>query len=147
MATRVTRSSTKHAAPEVDDLITPPASKSPQKRQKTEPTPKHISKTNGDTTSSTSDKPTGRLQILEETGDIFDAPPNAVIIHACNCDGSWGGWIAKAFKQRYPKAFGEYVRICKEKGHALLDSGELIPPVDSPDFGRSNNEGCGRWDG
>lgn len=28
-----------------------------------------------------------KLMITEEVGDIFDAPDNAVIIHACNCLG------------------------------------------------------------
>ena len=52
-----------------------------------------------------------------------------MIIHACNCDGSWGAGIAKAFKDRYPEAFDEYKDHCDKHGEALIDSAQLIPPA------------------
>jgi hypothetical protein len=58
--------------------------------------------------------------ITEITGDIFDAPDNTVIIHACNCMGSWGAGIALAFKQRYPKAFQAYTQHCKSQDPTSL---------------------------
>lgn len=76
-------------------------------------------------------KPAETLSIEEAEGDIFDAPRNCLIIHACNCQGSWGAGIAKAFHDRYPKAYSEHVDHCREYGNDLLDSAQLIPPVDA----------------
>jgi ADP-ribose 1''-phosphate phosphatase len=56
--------------------------------------------------------PTGGL-VDEIEGDIFDAPEEAVLIHACNCQGSWGKGIAKAFKEKYPAAFEVYRSHCR----------------------------------
>ncbi|KAK3721014.1 ADP-ribose 1''-phosphate phosphatase [Vermiconidia calcicola] len=82
--------------------------------------------------SSTLQKPDELLQITEETGDIFDAPPNTLIIHACNCQGSWGAGIAKAFKDRYPKAYMQYVYHCRENDEdKLFGTAQMIPPVDA----------------
>ncbi|KAK3988165.1 ADP-ribose 1''-phosphate phosphatase, partial [Cladorrhinum sp. PSN332] len=45
--------------------------------------------------------------------DLFRAiPPGTVLIHACNAQGSWGGGIAKSFRQRYPGAFQVYKDHC-----------------------------------
>jgi ADP-ribose 1''-phosphate phosphatase len=71
------------------------------------------------------------LQITESTDDIFAAPPNTLLIHACNCDGSWGAGIAAAFKARYPKAYEVHADYCDEYGTALIESAQLIPPVDA----------------
>ncbi|KAL8906832.1 MAG: hypothetical protein Q9171_006112 [Xanthocarpia ochracea] len=35
----------------------------------------------------------------EHVGDIFDSPPNSILIHACNTKGSWGAGVAAAFKK------------------------------------------------
>ena len=69
--------------------------------------------------------------MVESTGDIFNAPPNTLIIHACNCDGSWGAGIAAAFKSLYPKAYAQYANHCDEYSPELIDSAQLIPPVDA----------------
>ncbi|KAK3638632.1 ADP-ribose 1''-phosphate phosphatase [Elasticomyces elasticus] len=74
------------------------------------------------------DKPDHVLVVTEEEGDIFDAPPNTLIIHACNCDGSWGGGIALAFKKHYPDAYGKYAAHCKRSGGDLVNTAYLIPP-------------------
>ncbi|KAF2838926.1 hypothetical protein M501DRAFT_919038, partial [Patellaria atrata CBS 101060] len=75
--------------------------------------------------------------IVEKTGDIFDAPPNSVIIHACNCKGHWGAGIAAAFKSHYPEAHkihASYCTHCPDK-LAPIGTAQLIPPVD----GEANN--------
>ncbi|OKL58438.1 ADP-ribose 1''-phosphate phosphatase [Talaromyces atroroseus] len=53
------------------------------------------------------------MKIAEIEGDLFDAPDGAALIHACNCLGSWGGGIAKSFKNKYPAAFKTYNAHCK----------------------------------
>ncbi|EMC91723.1 hypothetical protein BAUCODRAFT_43663, partial [Baudoinia panamericana UAMH 10762] len=71
-----------------------------------------------------------RLKLIEESGDIFDAPPNALLIHACNCQGSWGAGIAKAFKDSYGDAYHDYVDHCNEnKAESLIGTALLIPPA------------------
>jgi len=74
-------------------------------------------------------KPTS-LNIIEEIGDIFSAPKNTLIIHACNCQGSWGGGIALAFKKHYPRAFKVYAAQCKASSASeLLGTALLIAPT------------------
>ncbi|KAF2083467.1 hypothetical protein K490DRAFT_51567 [Saccharata proteae CBS 121410] len=73
---------------------------------------------------------------MEEVGDIFDAPENSVLIHACNSLGEWGAGIASAFQRRYPNAYKEHIKHCKgfEDGIAPTGTAQLIPPAngDSP---------------
>jgi ADP-ribose 1''-phosphate phosphatase len=70
--------------------------------------------------------------VIEKVGDIFDAPDDTVIIHACNCVGSWGAGIAAAFRTRYPKAFEIYKDHCKTYNpDQLIQRALLIPPKDS----------------
>ncbi|KAE9979682.1 hypothetical protein EG328_000732 [Venturia inaequalis] len=70
--------------------------------------------------------------ITDRVGDIFDAPDGAVIIHACNCMGSWAAGIAAAFKQRYPKAFAKYALHCKQNTpNSLWGTALLIPPMET----------------
>ncbi|KAE8392310.1 ADP-ribose 1''-phosphate phosphatase [Aspergillus alliaceus] len=52
--------------------------------------------------------------IREVQGDLFDAPDGAALIHACNCLGSWGNGIARAFTQKYPAAYGIYRTHCQK---------------------------------
>ncbi|KAF3101263.1 ADP-ribose 1''-phosphate phosphatase [Orbilia oligospora] len=63
-------------------------------------------------------------------GDIFAAPTNSVLIHACNCQGSWGAGIALAFKQLYPAAYRIYHNHCTNVSNpsSLLGTTLLIPP-------------------
>jgi ADP-ribose 1''-phosphate phosphatase len=69
--------------------------------------------------------------ITEKVGDIFDAPDDTVIIHACNCVGSWGAGIAAAFRERYPKAFDTYQNHCRNSTpDKLIQTALLIPPKD-----------------
>jgi ADP-ribose 1''-phosphate phosphatase len=81
------------------------------------------------------------IKLVEEEGDIFAAPPNTVLVHACNCIGSWGAGIALAFKKRYPEAFKLYQRHCKSTSpDELFGSALLIPPCEKT--GPSHYVGC-----
>ncbi|KAF3930867.1 hypothetical protein ABW19_dt0204263 [Dactylella cylindrospora] len=63
-------------------------------------------------------------------GDIFAAPANSVLVHACNCQGSWGAGIALAFKSKYPAAYRIYNTHCTTRSNpsSLLGTTLLIPP-------------------
>lgn len=85
------------------------------------------------------------LSITVHKGDLFqDAPEDTLLIHACNTQGSWGAGIARAFRDRYPKAYVIYRNFCIKEydpktnpiptGTALL-----IPPVDE---GKKHWIGC-----
>lgn len=69
---------------------------------------------------------TGGISITEIKGSIFDAPKGSILIHACNCMGSWGNGIAQEFSVRYPEAFSIYKIHCAIN-HAL-GTCLLIPP-------------------
>lgn len=45
-------------------------------------------------------------------GDLFAAPPNTILVHACNTVGSWGAGIALKFKKDYSLAYETYVAHC-----------------------------------
>ncbi|KAH7356110.1 hypothetical protein BKA66DRAFT_392778, partial [Pyrenochaeta sp. MPI-SDFR-AT-0127] len=85
------------------------------------------------------------VSLTVHKGDLFGgAPKNSLLIHACNTQGSWGAGIARAFRDRYPKAYVIYRNFCIKEhdprsnpiptGTALL-----IPPVDA---GKSHWIGC-----
>ncbi|KAK0652078.1 hypothetical protein B0T16DRAFT_405353 [Cercophora newfieldiana] len=72
-----------------------------------------------------------RIRVTEKVGDIFDAPPRSILIHACNAVGSWGGGIALAFRQHYPDAFKIYNGHCKRSvPQHLVGTALLIAPRD-----------------
>ncbi|KAL9593345.1 MAG: hypothetical protein Q9179_005937 [Wetmoreana sp. 5 TL-2023] len=50
--------------------------------------------------------------IEERIGNIFDSPPNSVLIHACNTKGHWGAGVALAFKKYSPSAYHRQKRHC-----------------------------------
>lgn len=70
------------------------------------------------------------LKVVEVSGDIFDAPKNTLLIHACNCKGHWGAGIAKAFYDRYPNAYEVYADYCDEHEYSLVGKAQLIQPTD-----------------
>jgi ADP-ribose 1''-phosphate phosphatase len=89
------------------------------------------SNTNVKNESRPSELPSTKMAVVEKVGDLFDAPDEAVLIHACNCIGSWGAGIAAAFKTRYPEAFIEYRQHCRSnKIENLNGSALLIPPLE-----------------
>lgn len=55
-------------------------------------------------------------------GSVFKAGPNAILVHACNAQGSWGAGVALQFKKKYPKAFEEYKNWCEKSPEALVGS-------------------------
>ena len=120
----------------------PPKSKlPPHKRAKTEEKDLKPQSSSKFSTSSTKAKPANTLEVIEERGDIFEAPSHSVIIHSCNCQGSWGAGIAKAFKQHYGKAFKQYASHCKEHGpDDLIGTAQLIEPVDALDIGPGDRD-------
>lgn len=61
------------------------------------------------------------------TGDLFAAPVNSILVHACNTKGQWGAGIALAFKEKYPAQFKRYRAHCREHGDDLVGSCLLIP--------------------
>ena len=52
------------------------------------------------------------ISLTYHAGDIFAAPDHAVLVHACNTKGSWGGGIAIPFKSAYPNAYSVYREHC-----------------------------------
>ncbi|KAK0487097.1 hypothetical protein IW261DRAFT_1445855 [Armillaria novae-zelandiae] len=71
--------------------------------------------------------PTAMSKLTYVKKDIFSAPENSILVHACNTKGSWGAGIALAFRVRYPEAFTVYNQHCKEQGPAILGTCLLIP--------------------
>lgn len=73
-----------------------------------------------------------KICITETIGAIFEAPENALIIHSCNCLGSWSAGIAAAFRTRYPQAFNVYKNHCETRSiSSLIGTSLLIPPTES----------------
>ncbi|EEQ89638.2 ADP-ribose 1''-phosphate phosphatase [Blastomyces dermatitidis] len=52
--------------------------------------------------------------ITEIEGDLFDAPEGTALIHACNCQGSWGKGIAKVFREKFPAAYQIFRAHCQQ---------------------------------
>lgn len=63
-------------------------------------------------------------------GDLFSAPRNAILVHACNTRGSWGGGMALAFRDQYPTQYESYRAHCKEHGQSLIGTCLLLPGTD-----------------
>ena len=83
-----------------------------------------------DTVAEPSSSNSRRLKVTDKVGDMFDAPPNSVLIHACNCIGSWGAGIAAAFKKNYPTAYKIHNAYCNsKKPDQLVGTAQLIPPA------------------
>lgn len=69
------------------------------------------------------------LTLTNHKADLFAAPPNTLICHATNAQGTWGAGIAAAFKKHYPAAFKLYASHCaKWTTSSLLGTTYLIPP-------------------
>ncbi|KAJ4301710.1 ADP-ribose 1''-phosphate phosphatase [Kalmusia sp. IMI 367209] len=76
-----------------------------------------------------------RLIVKEHIGDLFAAPNDAVLVHACNTKGSWGAGIAAQFRKRYPAAFEVYKKHCltdhnPKRDAPLTGTALLIPPCE-----------------
>jgi ADP-ribose 1''-phosphate phosphatase len=91
--------------------------------------------------------PPTRLRITDRTGDLFAAPANTLLIHACNTVGSWGGGIALAFRNLYPAEFRVYRAHCaRSTPNQLVGTALLIRPQQqqqsSGGGGRGHYIGC-----
>lgn len=84
-----------------------------------------------------------QIRITDLTGDLFSAPPDTVLIHACNAIGSWGGGIALAFRQHYPEAYAIYAAHCKRSlPQRLVGTALLIAPRSGAPPSRQHYVGC-----
>ena len=71
-------------------------------------------------------------QIEYQTGDLFSAAAShRILVHACNCKGSWNPVIATQFQKRFPIAHKDYQTLCKKHGAALLGMGVMHKRMDS----------------
>lgn len=62
-------------------------------------------------------------------GDLFSLTSRhpAVLAHACNPFGLWGGGIAAVFKKKYPSAYKRYAAHCEKHGPHLMGLALVIP--------------------
>ena len=76
------------------------------------------------------------MQIIKYTkGNILDYKNySCILIHSCNCNGSWGGRIAYQLAVRYPQAKQEYIDICNKYGLGLLGKCALIRSSEDDDL-------------
>ena len=56
-----------------------------------------------------------------EEGNIFNLQHVQNYAHGCNCAGSMGKGIAVQFKDKFPKMYIEYKKLCREKLFSLGD--------------------------
>lgn len=56
-----------------------------------------------------------------EEGNIFNLQGIKNYAHGCNCAGAMGKGIAVQFKEKFPKMYIEYKRLCKEGLFSLGD--------------------------
>lgn len=53
------------------------------------------------------------MSIVYTNDNIFKSLPHSIILHACNCKGSWGAGIAREIARLYPNHYAEYREFCK----------------------------------
>jgi ADP-ribose 1''-phosphate phosphatase len=88
-----------------------------------------------------SDEESPNITLTERIGDLFGAPSNTLLVHACNCVGSWNAGIALAFQKKYPAHYAIYQAHCKSRTpNSLLSTCLLIPP--QPGSGPNHWIGC-----
>ncbi|KAI5238328.1 hypothetical protein E4T42_09022 [Aureobasidium subglaciale] len=81
-----------------------------------------------------------KITISEYKGDMFAAPPKALLLHACNCQGSWNKGIAYAFQKNYPDHYSRYYAHCRDNDtEDLIGTCLIIPPQKT---GRQHWVGC-----
>lgn len=64
-------------------------------------------------------------------GDLFHhkAKGTAILLHACNCKGSWGAGVAAGFRQKFPSTYEVHKQYCQQfesKSEVLLGQCQLI---------------------
>ena len=71
------------------------------------------------------------INVKSVKGDLFSCAPGSMLIHACNCRGSWGAGVAAAFRKKYPRAYQIYSDACRRKSadpSTLVGSALIIAP-------------------
>lgn len=58
--------------------------------------------------------------------DLFNAPKECLLVHACNAQGVWGSGIAKQFKEKFPLEFQMYAHYCNEKPYLTQGTSLII---------------------
>lgn len=87
-----------------------------------------------------SDEEEPAITLSEYKGDLFGAPAKSLLLHACNCEGSWNKGIAYQFQKNYPDHYALYHNHCRDKGDdAIIGTCLLIPPQN---IGRNHWVGC-----
>ena len=66
------------------------------------------------------------VNIETRTGDIFDSGAG-IICHQVNCRGVMGAGLALQVKQRNPKVFREYAKLCRRFGFEMLGQALILP--------------------
>lgn len=61
------------------------------------------------------------MVIYLEHGNIFNLQNISNFAHGCNCAGAMGKGIALQFKDKFPKMYHEYKKLCKEGLFSLGD--------------------------
>ena len=80
------------------------------------------------------------ITLTHHHADLFTAPPQTLLCHATNAQGTWGAGIAAAFKKNYPAAFKIYATHCaKWPTSALLGTTFLMPPQEKS-FSKTERE-------
>lgn len=74
-------------------------------------------------------------------GDLFSVPVGSILVHACNCQGTWGKGIAYDFKQRWPSAFRRYREDCVREGEGLRGQARFYTGIDGQGHGYGSNAG------
>ena len=69
-----------------------------------------------------------RLRITSHSGNILDAPQDALVAHATNCLGVWGAGIAQELKSAFPTAFNEYRTICNNTSRDGIAGTCIVSP-------------------
>ncbi len=54
------------------------------------------------------------MSIEYRKGNLFSAPSGVALIHAVNCQGSWGSGVAAGFRENFAYAFSEYQKHCRK---------------------------------
>lgn len=57
-----------------------------------------------------------------------------ILVHSCNCYGSWGGGIARQLALKYPKTETDYETLCEKYGAELLGKCAIIPSYKDPNL-------------
>ena len=96
------------------------------------PPTEEIPKAVAQSSEKTATRKEGSILITKNIGDLFNAPDNSILIHACNCRGHWGGGIATAFRRHYPMAYKRHRMYCGSASslNDLLGTAQLIAPCE-----------------